>query len=44
MATAGLSSYGGTIALRFFLGIFESAVSPGFVLGAYAPETRAAAS
>jgi hypothetical protein len=35
MATASLSSYAGAVTLRFFLGLIESSVSPGFVLGAF---------
>lgn len=29
---AGVSSYGGSLAVRFFLGVTESAVTPGFAL------------
>lgn len=29
---AGVQSYGGAIAIRFFLGVFEAAVTPGFAL------------
>jgi hypothetical protein len=35
MVTASLSSYAGAVTLRFFLGLIESSVSPGFVLGAF---------
>lgn len=35
MLTVVVTNYQGAIAQRFFLGLVESAVSPGFVLGTY---------
>ena len=34
MLTVTVTSFHGAVAQRFFLGLVESAVSPGFVLGA----------
>lgn len=37
MLTVVVSSFQGAVAQRFFLGLVESAVSPGFVLRAFLP-------